>query len=154
MAQPRIANPSFLPHSVRSDWMGCFTTDSGVCNELFQAGVPIWFMRYKFTITDKTIIEKPIRYMFPDHIIRSQYFEKGKTVRPFDLLHSGPGGFQCHFHSCRHYTGTKPESAVMPPTTSAAGLSHVGKAPSQAQLKKQARKQPPCRSKTGSWHVL
>lgn len=62
---PRRANSLPNPLPVRSDWMGCFTKDSKLCNELFQAGVPVWFVRFDFTVTDSTIVKKPVTFTFP-----------------------------------------------------------------------------------------
>ena len=68
VVMPRLAHPS-MSHLVRSDWMGCFTQDTAVCDELFHVGVPIWLIRPKFAITEQTIIERPVTYSFPDKIV-------------------------------------------------------------------------------------
>ena len=36
---PRITLPGLVPHPTRATWMGCFTRDNRICNELFCAGV-------------------------------------------------------------------------------------------------------------------
>ena len=134
---PRVGWPNVTPHPVRADWMGCFTTDSRVCNELFCAGVPVWYIRFEFSVTATTIIEKPVVYTFPDHIIRAQFSVPRKTVQPFSLLHAGPGGKDRHVQSRQFYESTPSLST----STSASGSSHVGKAQIVAQTKKEARKQ-------------
>jgi hypothetical protein len=85
--QPHIAYPSFVPPPVHPQWMGCFTTDTKVCDELFHTGVPVWLVRHNFSITPRTIIEKPVRFTFPDEIICSMYCEGAKPTRPFICLY-------------------------------------------------------------------
>ena len=103
---PHIANPPFIPPPVRSDWMGCFTVDMKVCDDLFHAGVPVWLVHHNLTITPRTIIQKSVRFTFPDHIVCSTYSEHGKSTRPFQCLYCGPGGFLRHFHNHRYYTSS------------------------------------------------
>ncbi|KAN0086211.1 hypothetical protein V8E55_007345 [Tylopilus felleus] len=72
---PHNSYPPFAPLPVRSEWMGCFTADTKVCDELFHVGVPVWLVRHNFSITPWTIIEKPARFTFPDNVIHSMYSE-------------------------------------------------------------------------------
>ena len=136
---PCLAYPGSVPHAVWSDWMGCFTTNAQVCNELFQAGVPVWYVRATFTITENTIIKRVITFSFPDHILRAEYFEQGKSVQPFDTLYKGPGGFHRHVHSCRYYMGTAQPTLESNPE-SMQESSHAGKVPTHAQSRKAAQK--------------
>ena len=87
---PHLTFPS-LSHPVRTDWMGTFTQDTAVCDELFHAGIPMWLTQLDFTITEDTIIKNPVTFSFPDHIIRGMYSEGGKSA-PFDLIYHGQGG--------------------------------------------------------------
>ena len=136
---PRISFPTD-PHPVRSDWMGCFTQDMAVCDKLFHAGVPVWLVRLDYSITDQTVIEKPVVFLFPDHLVCAMYSERGKSVQPFDLLYRGTGGLTRHIHTRRHYVGTMdPTPTSQPPSSS---MTHVGRAPTHAQKKKAERKQP------------
>ncbi|KAH0831330.1 hypothetical protein J3R83DRAFT_13979 [Lanmaoa asiatica] len=141
---PHVAYPPSAPLSVRTDWMGCFTSDTKVCDELFHAGVPVWLIRCNFTITARTIIEKPVRFTFPDDIIRSMYSEGGKPARPFDPLYRGPGGFLRHLHTRRHYKVTVEQPSVLGPQASSSrtqASSHLGKIPTRAQTRRATQKE-------------
>ncbi|KAF8433960.1 hypothetical protein L210DRAFT_3411217 [Boletus edulis BED1] len=127
-----------ISHPVRLDWMGCFTRDTTVCDELFLAGVPVWLACLNFMVTDQTIIEKPVAFSFPDHIVRAMYSERGKPIRPFDLLYCCGGGLSRHVHSRRHYMGTMEPTSTLP--TSLPGTSNVGKAPTHTQTRKAEQK--------------
>ena len=61
---PHVGYPPSVPCPVCSEWMGCFTADTRVCDELFHVGVPVWLVHHNFTITSRTIIEKAVRYMY------------------------------------------------------------------------------------------
>ena len=140
---PHITHPPFIPLPVRSQWMGCFTADTKVCDELFHAGVLVWLVRHNFTITPRTIIEKPVRFTFPDGIICSMYSEGGKPARPFDCLYRGPGGLHRHLHTRRHYTATVQPSIPVPQASSSQTQvsSQVGKMPTQVQARRAAQKE-------------
>ena len=115
---PHITHPPFIPLPVRSQWMGCFTADTKVCDELFHAGVPVWLVQHNFTITLRIIIEKLVRFTFPDGIICSMYSEGGKPARPFDCLYRRPGGLHHHLHTWHHYTATVQPSIPVPQASS------------------------------------
>jgi len=140
VVQPRIALTAWLPPSVNTNWMGCFTYDSRLCDTLFKAGVPVWLVRAEAYISPDMNIIKPVLLTFPDHITKSMYCESGRVVKPFPLLYRGVGGFNCHFHTRRNYCdmlGENPE----PPSSSVAPQNPAsGKAPSQAQQKKKGRR--------------
>ena len=140
---PHVGYPPSVPRPVRSEWMGCFTADTRVCDELFHAGVPVWLVRHNFTITPRTVIEKAVRYTFPDTIICSTYSEGGKPARPFDCLYRGPGGLQRHIHTRRHYATTvNPGIPVAQASSSQTqASSQVGRMPTQAQTRRAAQKE-------------
>ena len=139
--QPRIAYPSGTPLPVRSHWMGCFTQDTKICDDLFHAGVPVWLIRSRNTITSQTNIERHVKFTFPDEIIRSMYSEGGKPVRPFDSLYHGPGGFNRHFHTRRTYTGSgDPTAGVCQPSVPQLS-SQAGKMSTQSKTRRAAQKE-------------
>ncbi|KAI9459076.1 hypothetical protein HD554DRAFT_2177094 [Boletus coccyginus] len=140
---PHIANPPFISLPVWSDWMGCFTTDTKVCDDLFHAGVPIWLLCHNFTVTPQTIIQKPVKFTFSDHVVCSTYSEHSKSTRPFECLYRGPGGFLCHFHSCHYYTSSVDPSSSLSAQVApqSATTTHIGKAPTQAQTRRAAQKE-------------
>ena len=136
IVQPHITWPDVIPHPVHAAWMGCFTRDSRVCNEHFCAGVPVWYICSNFSITITTIIEKPITYTFPDHIIRAQFSMPHKTIQPFALLYAGLGGKDCHSKPCYFYKC----SPFLATVTSISGSSQVAKGPTVTQKKKEMRR--------------
>ena len=138
--QPRIAYPTGAPPPVQSHWMGCFTQDTKICDDLFHAGVPVWLIRSRHTITSQTIIERHVKFTFPDDIIRSVYSEGGKPAHPFNNLYHRPGGFNCHFHMRRTYTGSIDPSSGMSGASAPQPSSQVGKMPTQAQSKRAEQK--------------
>ena len=137
---PRLAHPS-VSHPVWSDWMGCFTQDTAVCDKLFHAGVPVWLIRPKFAIMKQTIIERLVKYSFPDKIVQAMYSECSKSVPPFDLLYRGPGGLSRHINSCHYCKGTTHPGTPNTNNLSSEGTSQVGKAPTQSQMRKADQKQ-------------
>ena len=134
--------------------MGCFTRDNRICNELFCAGVPVWYVRSDFSVTATTIIEKPVTYTFPDHIIRAQFSMPRKTVQPFALLFAGPGGKDRHLKTCRFYKCTPflaTATSISSLSQAASGSSQAAKAPTVTQTKKEARKDIVLQSSTWGW---
>ena len=154
IVQPRITWPDVIPHPVCTAWMGCFTRDSRVCNELFCAGVPVWYIHSDFSITTTTIIEKPITYTFPDHIICVQFSVPRKMVQPFALLYAGPGGKDRHtktryFYECTPFLATV--TSISGSSQAASGSSQAAKAPTVTQKKKEARRELLLQSSTQGW---
>jgi len=135
---PHLTFPS-ASCPVRSDWMGAFTQDTAICDELFRAGIPVWLIQLDLTIMEQTVIEKPVTFSFPNNIVRAMYSEHGKSVAPFPLLCCGQGGFSRHIHSRRHYTGMAHTDTTMESTSQ--GTSQVGKVPTQSQTRKGEQKQ-------------
>ncbi|KAH0834936.1 hypothetical protein J3R83DRAFT_10626, partial [Lanmaoa asiatica] len=133
--QHRITYPTTAHTPVRSDWMGCFTHSTKVCDDLFHAGVPVWLIRNNYTITEQTNIVKVVNFAFPDEIIRSMYSENGRSL-PFPCLFNGPGGFTRHFHTRRHYVATKNLTPVAFQASSSQAASHVGSHPTRAQTRR------------------
>jgi hypothetical protein len=116
VVNPLRGYPSGVAPAARKDWMGGFTTESSVSNELYTAGVPVWFVRADHSITPRTIIKTPVRFTFPDGIMRALYSERGRTVPNPPLLHSGPGGLARHFNTRRLYSPDLTSLGQMPPS--------------------------------------
>ena len=119
--------------------------DTKICDDLFHAGVPVWLIHSHHTITSQTIIERHVKFTFPDDIVRSVYSKGGKPAHPFDNLYHGPGGFNCHFHTWHAYTGSVDPSSGMSGASAPQPSSQVGKMPTQAQSKRaeQKKRAPP-----------
>jgi hypothetical protein len=140
IVQPRLTTSSWsswspLPGDPK--WMGCFTDDSKTCDNFLNAGVPVWLVRAEAYIPYNINIIKPVILTFPDNITKSIFSEAGKVVQPFPLIYRGRGGFNRHCHTRRAYTGTfgmNPSSSTLPQNPAS------GKAPSQGQQNKKARK--------------
>ncbi|KAG1840801.1 hypothetical protein F4604DRAFT_1939905 [Suillus subluteus] len=138
IAQPLTT--SGLRHNVRGKWMGAFVQSSDVCEKLFCAGVPVWYVRASVYIPPSMAVVEPVLLTRPDHIIISMYAE-GRKVRPFEVIHHGPGGHDRHVHIRRLYAGTThldPEAAIPQPSSSSnpgAKVSSLGKAPSRQKSK-------------------
>jgi len=71
--------PPSVPLIVYSEWIGCFTANTRICDELFHMDVLVWLVCHSFIKTLWTIIEKAVKYIFPDDIICSTHSEGGKT---------------------------------------------------------------------------
>jgi len=145
VVQPRIAWTTWLPATANTNWMGCFTYDSKICESFLTAGVPVWLVRAEAYIPPDMNIIQPVLLTFPDHITKRMYCELGKVVKPFPLLYHGAGGFNRHFHARRPYSGTLGEnpgtnSEVLSSRSTLPREPATGKAPSQVQQKKKARK--------------
>ncbi|KAG2066013.1 hypothetical protein BDR04DRAFT_1031264, partial [Suillus decipiens] len=116
-----------LPGNPR--WMGCFTTDSKICNTFLNAGVPVWLVHAKAYISPNMNIINPVMLTFLDGLTKTMYC-KGNVAQPFPLLYCGPGGFNCHFHTHRSYTGTFAVNPGAPLSLALAQNPASGKAPS------------------------
>ena len=79
---PLLDSPPSKPPCANPSWMGCFTTDTKVCEAMYFAGVPVWLLRHKEYIPPTMNIIKPVRLTFPDHIVRAVYTENGRAA-PF-----------------------------------------------------------------------
>ena len=140
---PCITLPDLVPHPTRATWMGCFTRDNRICNELFCASVPVWYVRSDFSVTTTTIIKKPVTYTFPNHIICAQFSMPHKMVQPFALLFASPGDKDRHLKTRRFYECTlflATATSISSSSQVASGSCQVAKAPTVAQMKKEARK--------------
>jgi hypothetical protein len=132
IAQPLTT--SGLRHAVQGDWMGTFVQSSNICEKLFCAGVPVWYVRASVYIPPNMKVVEPVLLTHPDHIIIGMYAE-GSKVRPFEVIYHSPGGHSRHVHVRHLYAGTThldPKAANPQPSSSSnsdpKGSSH-GKAP-------------------------
>ena len=150
IVQPRLALPTIVPYPVCKHWMGCFTYDTALCNDFFLAGIPVWLVRTRYSITHHTIIKNPVKYTFPDAICRAPYSELGKPSIPYLCLYRGSSGLEHHNHTWSRYVAF---------SASVQASSHVGKTPTHAQMKKQLRngievpKGGPLNSKHGTCYI-
>jgi hypothetical protein len=104
IAQPRITAGD-RTSIVNPEWMGAFTLDSDMCNKLYIAGVPVWYVRTMAYIPLHMIVKQPVLLTRPDQIILSMYAE-GNKVRPYEIIYRGPGGYNRQVHVRRLYGGT------------------------------------------------
>ncbi|KAG2360700.1 hypothetical protein BDR07DRAFT_1254498, partial [Suillus spraguei] len=58
IAQPLTT--SGLHHNVRGEWMGAFVQSSDVCEKLFCAGVPVWYVRASAYIPPSMTVVEPV----------------------------------------------------------------------------------------------
>ncbi|KAG2073023.1 hypothetical protein BDR04DRAFT_1152637 [Suillus decipiens] len=118
IAQP-LTTSGFC-HAVWGDWMGAFVQSSNICEKLFCAGVPIWYVRTSVYIPPNMKVVEPVLLTHPDHIILGMYAE-GSKVHPFEVIYHGPGGHSHHVHVRRLYAGTMhldPKAANPQPSSS------------------------------------
>ena len=128
--------PSKLPH-VNHSWMGCFTTDTKVCEAMYLAGVPVWLLHHKEYIPPTMNIINPVHLTFPDHIVRAVYTENGRAA-PFHSIYHGPGGNLRHVHTCRYYEGTfanVPKPVAGPSTSSSSSSNQLSSGGKQSSKK-------------------
>ncbi|KAG1888479.1 uncharacterized protein F5891DRAFT_987771 [Suillus fuscotomentosus] len=138
IAQPRTTFS--VRHEVNLGWMGGFAQSSDICEKLFCAGVPAWYVRASAYIPPKMMVVELVLLTCLDHIIIAMYAE-GRKIRPFEVIYRGQGGHNHHTHIRHLYAGTTyqdPESdkSSQPSSSSsrpASGpkLSALGKAPKQ-----------------------
>ncbi|KAG1849434.1 hypothetical protein DFJ58DRAFT_729522 [Suillus subalutaceus] len=103
VAQPRTVLG--FCHEVNSEWMGGFAQSSDICDKLFSAGVPAWYVCASAYIPPNMKVVEPVLLTRPDHIIISMYAE-GRNIHPFEVIHRGQGGRNRHIHIRRLYAGT------------------------------------------------
>ncbi|KAG2158718.1 uncharacterized protein EDB93DRAFT_1042960, partial [Suillus bovinus] len=56
---------SGLRHAVRGDWMGAFVQSSDLCEKLFCAGVPVWYVRTSAYIPPNMKVVQPVLLTHP-----------------------------------------------------------------------------------------
>ena len=100
-----VISPPSKPLRVNRTWMGCFTTNTEVCEGLYYAGVPVWFVRSDLLIPPTMNIVRPVRLTFPEGIVRAMYSENG-VAKPFPTIYRGPAGPLRHQHTRRYYQGS------------------------------------------------
>jgi len=138
IVRPLLENPPSKPVHANPTWMGCFTSDTQICDELYMAGVPVWLFRNEHFISPTMNIVNPVRFTFPDHIVKAPYSENG-AAKPFQCLYRGPAGVLRHFHTRRPYQGTLDQAPEPVAALSAAHASSSqpssrgGKQPTQKQ---------------------
>ncbi|KAG1819998.1 hypothetical protein EV424DRAFT_1323178 [Suillus variegatus] len=150
VAQPRTTFG--VRHEVNLGWMGGFAQSSDICEKLFCAGVPAWYVHASAYIPPQMMVVEPVLLTRPDHIIIAMYAE-GRKIRPFEVIYHGQGGRNRHTHIRRLYAGTThqdPESDKSSQPLSSSSrpapgpkLSAVGKAPKQ----KGKQRHRPCESR-------
>ena len=132
IAQPRTIFG--VRHEVNMGWMGGFAQSSDICEKLFRAGVPAWYVRAIAYIPPKMMVVEPVLLTQPDHIIISMYAE-GRKIRPFEVIYRGPGGRNRHIHIRRLYAGTTHQDPMSDkssqPSSSSSRQASLGKAPKQ-----------------------
>ncbi|KAG1725967.1 hypothetical protein EDB19DRAFT_1914818 [Suillus lakei] len=132
IAQPRTIFG--VRHEVNMGWMGGFAQSSDICEKLFRAGVPAWYVRAIAYIPPKMMVVEPVLLTRPDHIIISMYAE-GRKIRPFEVIYRGPGGRNRHIHIRRLYAGTTHQDPMSDkssqPLSSSSRQASLGKAPKQ-----------------------
>ncbi|KAG1720988.1 hypothetical protein EDB19DRAFT_1917590 [Suillus lakei] len=104
LAQPHITAGD-RTSVVNLEWMGTFTHNSYMCNKLYIAGIPIWYVCTMAYIPSNMMVKQPILLTHPDQIILSMYTE-GNKVRPYEIIYRGPGGYNRQLHVRCLYGGT------------------------------------------------
>ncbi|KAG1904972.1 uncharacterized protein F5891DRAFT_1183629 [Suillus fuscotomentosus] len=104
LAQPHIT-ASDRTAIVNLEWMGAFTHDSDMCNKLYIAGIPVWYVRTTAYIPSNMTVKQPVLLTYPNQIILSMYAEANK-VQLYEIIHHGPGGNNRQLHVRHLYGGT------------------------------------------------
>ncbi|KAG2068986.1 hypothetical protein BDR04DRAFT_1157237 [Suillus decipiens] len=68
LAQPHIT-ASDRTAIVNSEWMGAFMHNSDMCNKLYIAGIPVWYIRTMAYIPLNMTVKQPVLLTRPDQII-------------------------------------------------------------------------------------
>ena len=138
IVHPLLENPFLKPICANPTWMGCFTSDTRICDELYMVGVPVWLFCNERFIPPTMNIVNVVRLTFPDHIVKATYSENG-VAKPFQSLYHGPGGVLHYYNMHRPYQGTldkAPEPMAAPSAanpSSSQPSSCGGKQPMQKQ---------------------
>ncbi|OJA09233.1 hypothetical protein AZE42_11760 [Rhizopogon vesiculosus] len=124
--------------SVNLEWMGAFMESHDNCNKLFTAGIPVWYVHARAYIPPNMTVIKPVLLTCPDQIVISMFMD-GRKVHPFEVIHRGKGGRNCHIQIRWLYAGTTskdPESDILSqPSCSSSNPPASGKAPPQKRGK-------------------
>ena len=64
-----LALPSSVTPSVRTDFMGGYSTDPKAVARLYQAGIPVWLLRQDDQITSETIVQRVVGLVSPSEIV-------------------------------------------------------------------------------------
>ena len=60
IVHPLLENPPLKPIHANPTWMGCFTSNTQICNELYMVGVPIWLFHDEQFIPPTMNIVNPV----------------------------------------------------------------------------------------------
>ncbi|KIJ65265.1 hypothetical protein HYDPIDRAFT_27983 [Hydnomerulius pinastri MD-312] len=103
--------------SVENRWLGAFTTVPTIANQLYAAGVAIWFIRRRELIPDDIIITNVVKVWRPDNVVMTHYTDPVKGfASPFPVRWCGPGGYTCQYIvRCYNHTDGKADQFL--PTT-------------------------------------
>lgn len=69
-----------LPCAVEPGLMGAFTTDPGVVQKLFQAGVPVWFVRPDISLLSDARVGQVVRLTLPSELSTEVGAEYGHVL--------------------------------------------------------------------------
>jgi hypothetical protein len=157
MILPSVQTPAFPYPEYNPYWLGAFTCDPGILETLFWAGIPVWLIRHKDTVTTNTSLLAKVVPREPDVVLAMFTDPIKHFARPFPVCYMGLSNYQ-HSLTCRRFLRQDQMETWQVTPTNAAGTSTAGPlmaGPSlagtqstpnhQAKCKQRANQTAPCK---------
>ena len=82
--------------------VGCFTSNPEVTKRLFLAGLPVWLIRFDYSLPSTIKIKGVTAYALPSRdIVVEDWHDQSGSPCPFPTLHHGKSGADHHKASCQ-----------------------------------------------------
>ncbi|KIJ12673.1 hypothetical protein PAXINDRAFT_14435 [Paxillus involutus ATCC 200175] len=125
MILPSVQTPVFPYPEYNPYWLGAFTCDPGILETLFWAGIPVWLIRHKDTVTTNTSLLAKVVPREPDVVLAMFTDPIKHFARPFPVCYMGPSNYQ-HSLACRRFLRQDQMETWQVTPTNAAGTSTAG----------------------------
>ncbi|KIJ07666.1 hypothetical protein PAXINDRAFT_19162 [Paxillus involutus ATCC 200175] len=102
MILPSVQTPVFPYPEYNPYWLGAFTCNPGVAETLFRAGVPVWLIRHKDTVTANTSLLAKVVPREPEVVLAMFTDPVKHFARPFPVRYVGPSNYKCSL-ACRRF---------------------------------------------------
>ncbi|KIJ07054.1 hypothetical protein PAXINDRAFT_19739 [Paxillus involutus ATCC 200175] len=140
MILPSVQTPAFPYPEYNPYWLVAFTCDPGVTETLFRAGVPVWLIRHKDTMTANTSLLATVVPREPEVVLAMFTDPIKHFARPFPVPQAGSDGdWQV---TPTNAAGTSTAGPLMAGPSSAGTQSALNY---QAKRKQRANQTAPCK---------
>jgi hypothetical protein len=139
----RTINYSCGHPSADSTRMGCFTSNPEVAHRLFLAALPVWLIRFDYSLPPTIKIKSVVAYTPPSKdIVVDDWHNQSGNACPYPVLHHGTSGADHHKASRQLGRAFTDLPDLEPPVID----SSIGKATPSTSLSTGSSRPAPCKS--------